>query len=254
MGLIDDCEEHFNERNLYSILGVEESVKPDQIKKAYHKCSLKVHPDRVCEDKESATKKFQTLGKIYAVLSDKGKRALYDESGEIDDEIDMEQDRDWIDYWRLLFPKLTVNDIEKYEETYRGSPEELDELKSAYLKFRGDMEQILKNVMCCTYTDEPRFRKLLQELIAKGELEEFENFTTEDKQKVKKRKKKAMAEEKEAEKVMKDLKVKNGDDALMAMIQKRQASRQQGADNFFAQLEAKYAKPKSKAGGKKKKK
>ena len=53
------------------------------VKKGYHKTSLKCHPDRVREDdKEKATRKFQTLGKVYAVLSDKETRVIYDETGE----------------------------------------------------------------------------------------------------------------------------------------------------------------------------
>lgn len=52
------------------------------VKKGYHKTSLAVHPDRVGPaEKEVATKKFQTLGKIYTILSDKNKRAVYDETG-----------------------------------------------------------------------------------------------------------------------------------------------------------------------------
>lgn len=44
--------------------------------------SLKVHPDRVGpEEKEEATVKFQTIGKVYCILSDKEKRAVYDETG-----------------------------------------------------------------------------------------------------------------------------------------------------------------------------
>lgn len=52
------------------------------VRKAYYKLSLKVHPDRVPADEvEQATKKFQALGKIYEVLSDDEKRAVYDEDG-----------------------------------------------------------------------------------------------------------------------------------------------------------------------------
>lgn len=52
------------------------------VKRGYHKLSLAVHPDRVTEnEKEIATQKFQTLGKVYSILSDKDKRGLYDESG-----------------------------------------------------------------------------------------------------------------------------------------------------------------------------
>ena len=53
------------------------------VKRAYHKLSLKVHPDRVQDDKkkDEATKKFQAMGKAYSILSDKEKRAIYDETG-----------------------------------------------------------------------------------------------------------------------------------------------------------------------------
>jgi DnaJ family protein C protein 9 len=52
------------------------------VQKAYHKLSLLVHPDRVEEkEKIEATEKFKVLGKIHSILSDKDKRAIYDESG-----------------------------------------------------------------------------------------------------------------------------------------------------------------------------
>ena len=41
-------------------------------------------------------------------------------SGEIDDENDIPQDRDWYDYWRLLFAKISVKDIEEFENKYKG--------------------------------------------------------------------------------------------------------------------------------------
>ena len=59
------------------------------------------------EEKEDATKKFQAVSAVYSVLSDDDKKGLYDETGEVDDENDpLKQDRDWEDYWRLLFPKV----------------------------------------------------------------------------------------------------------------------------------------------------
>ena len=52
------------------------------VKRAYHKLSLKIHPDRVDkEHKDDATRRFQSLGKIYSILSDKAKRAVYDDTG-----------------------------------------------------------------------------------------------------------------------------------------------------------------------------
>ena len=64
-GLLDTLEELFGTRDLYAVLDVEKGVGEGKIKKAYHKTSLKVHPDRAKpEDREEATKKFQALGGI----------------------------------------------------------------------------------------------------------------------------------------------------------------------------------------------
>lgn len=62
-----------NENNLFVFVAV---------KRSYRKASLQCHPDRVSSsEKENATRKFQVLGKVYSILSDKEKRAVYDESG-----------------------------------------------------------------------------------------------------------------------------------------------------------------------------
>lgn len=91
------------------------------VKKAYHKLSLKVHPDRVSEDKKlEATEKFKVLGAVHAILSDKDKRASYNETKCVDDEEDLITDRDWSVYWRLLFKKITEEDIIAYEKEYIG--------------------------------------------------------------------------------------------------------------------------------------
>ena len=62
------------------------------------------------------------LGKVYSILSDKDKRALYDEDGTVDEEDDiLKQDRDWSEYWRLIFKKVTIEDTKSFEEKYKGS-------------------------------------------------------------------------------------------------------------------------------------
>lgn len=92
------------------------------MKKAYHKVSLKVHPDRVSEEQKlEATEKFKVLGSVHAILSDKDKRAVYDETKSVDDDdFNVINDRDWTVYWRLLFKKITVEDIKAYEKEYIG--------------------------------------------------------------------------------------------------------------------------------------
>lgn len=92
------------------------------VKKAYHKLSLKVHPDRVKDDEKlHATEKFKVLGGVHAILSDKDKRELYDATKSVDeDEYNILEDKDWTVYWRLLFKKITEEDIKAYEKEYIG--------------------------------------------------------------------------------------------------------------------------------------
>ncbi|XP_071789160.1 dnaJ homolog subfamily C member 9-like [Asterias amurensis] len=248
-GLLDSCEELFGTRNLYEILALVKGASKNEVKRGYYKLSLKVHPDRVSdEEKEIATQKFQALGRIYRVLSDDNLRSLYDDTGEVDDDMDTEQNKDWSTYWRILFKKVSVNDIREFEKKYQGSEEELADLKASYMEFEGDMEQILENVLCCTVDDEPRFAEILTDLINKEELPEYPAFTKENKKQKTGRRKKAKQEAAEAEHLAKEMGLgqENGDDALSALIKQRQQSRDQQMDSFMAGLEAKYCKPKSK--------
>lgn len=84
--------------------------------------SLKVHPDRVKDDEKlQATEKFKVLGGVHAILSDKDKRELYDATKSVDDEeYNILEDKDWTVYWRLLFKKITEEDIKAYEKEYIG--------------------------------------------------------------------------------------------------------------------------------------
>ena len=67
-------------RDYYEILGVNKSASEDEIKKAFRKLAVKYHPDKNPGDKE-AEKKFIEANEAYEVLSDKQKRARYDQFG-----------------------------------------------------------------------------------------------------------------------------------------------------------------------------
>ena len=104
------------------------------MKKAYHKLSLLVHPDRVPEEtKDEATEKFKVLGTIHSILSDNDKRKIYDETGQFDEESEEVVMRNWADYWRTLFKEITIQDINNYETNYKGSETEIKDLKRAYM-------------------------------------------------------------------------------------------------------------------------
>ena len=66
----------------YKLLGVTRDADDDAIKKAYRKLALKWHPDRNPTAKETAEKQFKAISEAYEVLSDKNKRAVYDQFGE----------------------------------------------------------------------------------------------------------------------------------------------------------------------------
>lgn len=68
------------ERNFYSVLGLERSASEADIKRAYRKLAQKHHPDVNKGDAE-AEKKFKEVNLAYEVLSDRKKRAQYDQFG-----------------------------------------------------------------------------------------------------------------------------------------------------------------------------
>ncbi|SFV65640.1 DnaJ-class molecular chaperone CbpA [hydrothermal vent metagenome] len=67
-------------KSLYETLGVSENASADEIKKAYRKLARKYHPD-INKD-ESAVDKFKEINAAYEVLSDKEKKAQYDQFGD----------------------------------------------------------------------------------------------------------------------------------------------------------------------------
>ena len=68
------------QRDYYEILGVSKNASDDEIKKAYRKLAFKYHPDKNPGDKE-AEAKFKEATEANEVLSDKQKRARYDQFG-----------------------------------------------------------------------------------------------------------------------------------------------------------------------------
>ena len=67
-------------QDYYQVLGVSKGASEQEIKKAYKRLAMKYHPDRNPDDKQ-AESKFKELSEAYEVLSDKQKRATYDQFG-----------------------------------------------------------------------------------------------------------------------------------------------------------------------------
>ena len=69
-----------SKRDYYEVLGVSRDAGDDELKKAYRRCAMKYHPDRNPGD-ASAIESFKECKEAYEVLSDGGKRRMYDQHG-----------------------------------------------------------------------------------------------------------------------------------------------------------------------------
>lgn len=236
MTLIEEIENYFGTKNLYEVLNISKDAIGDQIKKAYRKASLKIHPDRVKEsEKEEATKKFQVLAQVHFVLNDPERKKLYDDHGIVANEDSLDSEADWANYWRLLFPKITERDINGFLDNYIGSKDEETDLIAIYNRFEGDLDKISETHI--SY-DEERTTNDLNRLLEEGKIKKFKKFCNEPEARKARRKKRAEREAKQAEKARKEMGSDGSLDSLTALIQKKS---QKNFDSMIANLEAKYA-------------
>lgn len=68
-----------SKRDYYDILGVAKDASEQDIKKAYRKMALQLHPDK--NQAPGATEAFKAVGKAFSVLSDADSRHKYDQYG-----------------------------------------------------------------------------------------------------------------------------------------------------------------------------
>jgi DnaJ homolog subfamily B member 12 len=74
------CQQILTKKDYYEILGLTKGrCTDDEIKKAYKKTSLKVHPDKNRYPK--ADEAFKKVNQAFVCLSNPDKRAIYDERG-----------------------------------------------------------------------------------------------------------------------------------------------------------------------------
>ncbi|UNI14029.1 hypothetical protein JDV02_000710 [Purpureocillium takamizusanense] len=75
-------------KDYYKIMGLEKDCDADQIKRAYRKMAVKLHPDKNPNDPE-AEAKFKDMQEAYECLSDPQKKAAYDNGDDLMDPADM---------------------------------------------------------------------------------------------------------------------------------------------------------------------
>lgn len=68
------------QRDYYEVLSIEKTADGEEVKRAYRRMAMKYHPDRNPGDAEAEIK-FKECAQAYEVLSDDGKRKVYDQYG-----------------------------------------------------------------------------------------------------------------------------------------------------------------------------
>lgn len=114
----------------YDLLGIEVTATSLEIKKAYRKAAIRLHPDKNPNDPTAAAK-FQEVGQAYQVLSDDALRAKYDKYGK-QESIPSEGFEDPAEFFSMIFGGEAFKD-------WIGELSLLQELtKSAELSGYGD--------------------------------------------------------------------------------------------------------------------
>ncbi|KAL3533851.1 hypothetical protein ACH5RR_007372 [Cinchona calisaya] len=221
------------EKTLYEILGVERTASQQEIKKAYHKLALRLHPDKNPGD-EDAKEKFQQLQKVISILGDEEKRALYDQTGCVDD-ADLAGDvcQNLKDFFQALYKKVTEADIEEFEANYRGSDTEKKDLIDLYKMHKGCMNRVFCYMLCSDEKlDSHRFKDILDEAVAGGALKSTKAY--------KKWAKKVSETKAPTSPLQRRQKGKKDSEDLYAIISQRQNERRGKINSMLSSLVSKY--------------
>lgn len=232
-GLEDDLTQSSSAvKSLYEVLGVEKTASQQEIKKAYYKLALQLHPDKN-PGNEEAKEKFQQLQKVISILGDEEKRSLYDQTGCADD-ADLAGDvvNNLKEFFQTMYKKVTEADVEEFEVNYRGSDSEKTDLIDLYKKYKGKMNRLFCSMICSDpKLDSHRFKEILDEAIAAGDLKSTKAYEKWAKQ---------VSETKPPTSPLKRKKSEKGNDDLYAIISQRQNNRKEKFNSLFSSLTEKY--------------
>lgn len=221
-------------KSLYEVLGVQQTASQQEIKKAYYKLALRLHPDKNPGDEE-AKEKFQQLQKVISILGDEEKRAVYDQTGCVDDaDLEGEVVNNLKEFFRTMYKKITEADIEEFEANYRGSDSEKNDLIDLYNKCKGNMNRLFCSMLCSDpKLDSHRFKDILDEAIASGDLKSTKAYQKWVKQVAKTKPPTSPLRHREKSKN------KESED-LYAIISQRRNERKQQFDSFFSSMVKKH--------------
>lgn len=134
--------------------------------------------NKSAEDAEIAKRRFEAVSVAYSILSDEERRKVYDSCGEMEEDDSKLSDSNadaWRDYFKNIFGKVTVADIDKFTESYKCSEEEEKDVLKYYVQFKGDLNKMLECVMCSSEIDKRRWvEDYIEPAIDRNDVEDFQ--------------------------------------------------------------------------------
>ncbi|XP_010268069.1 PREDICTED: dnaJ homolog subfamily B member 3-like isoform X1 [Nelumbo nucifera] len=112
----------------YSVLGIPRDASFSDIRGAYRKLALKWHPDRWTKNPTAAgeaKRRFQQIQEAYSVLSDKGKRSMYDAG--LYDPLE-EEDQGFCDFMQEMLSMM---------EDVRAEEDSFEDLQKMFMELAG---------------------------------------------------------------------------------------------------------------------
>jgi len=259
----------FRGQTLYEVLGVDRKASESEIKKAYRRMALRCHPDQ--NKSETATEEFQYLSRCHEILSNSSKRGIYDETGSMaaaEGEGSAGESAAAMDaeaYWRIIFPKISLEDIEEYRKKYEGGEEEKEDLITAYKQYNGNLQSVFESVpfassssvsrLCSilhkelnvriSKKDQQQLMKTLQQMEGEEEEEAEEALKqlNEEEQRIIRasREKQESSQQKKKNGGKAGKSDDDGEDALALILKSRQAQREKSGQAFLQHMTEKYS-------------
>ncbi|XP_077219178.1 uncharacterized protein LOC143853330 [Tasmannia lanceolata] len=114
----------------YSLLGIRRNSSLAEIRGAYRRLALKWHPDKWTRNPTvavEAKQRFQQIQEAYSVLSDQGKRAMYDAA--LYNPFDDEEDEEFSDFMQEMLSMM---------DNVGSQKDSFEDLQTMFMEMVGD--------------------------------------------------------------------------------------------------------------------
>lgn len=110
--------------DLYNVLSIPPTATVSEVKFAYRRLALLHHPDKHAasspEVQQDASTRFQQIGFAYSILGDEERRKKYDDTGSVDEGMELDGSDGWETYFEEMFEKVTRGKLDELKKEYQG--------------------------------------------------------------------------------------------------------------------------------------